>query len=181
MISAFANLHEYFVSQCLLSLNLPPGVLWKWIFLLSNLVFSSQSWGNCWLHLLSHIAFFISDSFLIIPYSDHILISYLVSDPLILLSHWRYVKIFWDTKVTEYVETMPYFVINFWGKKLTKISPFKDISWNQKFEKIFFFPKVFWARKLVETIQLFFHCCHHTSEENTAFEMLFWSSKTSKK
>jgi len=87
--------------------------------------------------------------------------------------HWRHVKIFWDTKVTEYVETMPYFVVNLWGKKLTKFSLFKDISWNQKIEKIFFFPIVFWARKLVETIQLFFHCCHHTSEENTAFEMLF--------
>ena len=88
-----------------------------------------------------------------------------------------------DTKVTEYVETIPYFVINFWDKKLTKISLFKDISWNQKknFEKIFFFPMVFWARKLVETIQLFFHCCHHTSEENTAFEMIFWVRKTWKR
>ena len=67
--------------------------------------------------------------------------------------HWRHVKIFWDTKVTEDVETMPYFVINFWGKKLTKIYFFKDISSNQKFEKIFFSPMVFWAKKLAETIQ----------------------------
>jgi len=39
-------------------------------------------------------------------------------------SHWRHVKIFWDTKFREYVETMSYFVINFWGKKLTKNLPF---------------------------------------------------------
>ena len=45
-------------------------------------------------------------------------------------SHWRHVKIFWNTKVTKYIKTMPYFVINFWGKKLTKISLFKCISWN---------------------------------------------------
>ena len=31
-----------------------------------------------------------------------------------------------------------YFVMNFWGKKLTKISLFKDISWNKNIEKIFF-------------------------------------------
>jgi len=95
--------------------------------------------------------------------------------------HWRHAKIFWDTKVTEYVETMPHFVINFWGKKLTKISLFKDISWNQKFKKRFFFPMVFLAKKLAETTQLFFHCYHHISEENMIFEMTFWSRKTSKK
>jgi len=33
---------------------------------------------------------------------------------------------------------MPHFVINLWGKKLKESSLFKDISWNQKFEKIFF-------------------------------------------
>jgi len=32
---------------------------------------------------------------------------------------------------------------------------------------------VFDLGTLVESIQLFFHCCHHTSEENTAFEILF--------
>ena len=95
--------------------------------------------------------------------------------------HWTHVKIFWDTKVTEYVETMPYFVINFWAKKLIKIFLFKDISWNQKFEKTFFFPMIFWDRKLAETIQLSFHCCDDTSEENTAFKMIFWSRKTSQK
>jgi len=57
----------------------------------------------------------------------------------------------------------------------------KDISWYHRFEKIVFFPMVFWVRKLVETIQLFFHCCHHTSEENTAFEMIFLSRETSKR
>jgi len=76
---------------------------------------------------------------------------------------------------------MPYFVITFWGKNLTKISLFKDISWNQTFERMFFFRMVFQLRNLVETIQLFFWCYHHTSEENTAFEMIFWSRKTSKK
>ena len=50
--------------------------------------------------------------------------------------HWRHAKISWDTKVTEYVETMPYSVIIFWGKKLRKILLFKYISSNQKFEKI---------------------------------------------
>jgi len=80
----------------------------------------------------------------------------------------------------QYVETMTYFVINFWGKKLTKIPPFKDISWNKRFEKIFPFPMVFWVRKLVETIQLFFHCYHHIFKENTVFEMIFWPRKTSK-
>jgi len=29
------------------------------------------------------------------------------------------------------------------------------------------------ARKLEKTTQLFFHCCHHTCEENTACEMIF--------
>jgi len=33
---------------------------------------------------------------------------------------------------------------------------------------------------LVETIQLFFNCCHHTSEENTAFEMVFDPGKLQK-
>ena len=73
------------------------------------------------------------------------------------------------------------FCHRFLRKEIEKNPPFKEISWNQKIEKIFFFPMVFWARKLGETIQLFFHCCHHTPEENTAFEMIFWSSKTSKK
>jgi len=79
------------------------------------------------------------------------------------------------------LKQMPYFVIMFWGKKWTKISLFKDISWNQKFEKIFFYPMVFLARKKVGSIQLFFYCCHHKSEENTAFELIFWFRKTSKK
>ena len=96
-------------------------------------------------------------------------------------NHWRNAKIFWDTKVTEYVETMPYFVIIFWGKKLTKISLFKDISWNQKNEEIHFFPMILLAKKLAETIQLFFHCYHHTPEENTAFGMIFWYNKWNRK
>ena len=73
------------------------------------------------------------------------------------------------------------FYHKFLRQEIDKNLPFKDISWNQKFEKIFFFSMVFWARKLAETIQLFFHCCDHTSEENTAFEMIFWCRKTSKK
>jgi len=38
----------------------------------------------------------------------------------------------------------------------------------------------FWDKKLGETIQLFFRCFAHTSEENEAFEINFWSEKTSK-
>jgi len=51
---------------------------------------------------------------------------------------------------------------------------------TKKFEKIFFFTMVFLARKLAETIQLVFHCCHQTSEENTAFEMIFDPGKLPK-
>ena len=86
--------------------------------------------------------------------------------------HWRHAKNFWDTKVTEYVETMPYFAINFWGKKLTKISLFKTIFWNKKWE-FFFLPNGFLTQGIGKTIQLFFCCCDHMSEENTAFEMIF--------
>ena len=28
------------------------------------------------------------------------------------VTHWRHAKVLWDTEVTEYVEIMPYFVIN---------------------------------------------------------------------
>ena len=62
--------------------------------------------------------------------------------------HWRHAKNFWDTKVTEYVETMPYFVIIFWNKKLTKFSLFKDISWNQKLEKMIFLPNGFLSQEI---------------------------------
>ena len=44
---------------------------------------------------------------------------------------------FSDTKVTEYVETMPYFVISFWDKKLTKIS-FLEIFLETKKMRIYF-------------------------------------------
>jgi len=33
--------------------------------------------------------------------------------------------------------------MKFWCKKLARISPFKDISWNQKFKKIKILPMVF--------------------------------------
>ena len=72
------------------------------------------------------------------------------------------------------------FYHKFLRQEIDKISLFKDISWNKKFKKIFPFPMVFWVRKLVETIQLFFHCCPHTFRENTVFEMIFWSRKVSK-
>ena len=55
------------------------------------------------------------------------------------VTHWRHAKIFWDTKVTEYVGTMPYFVINLWGKKLTKISPLKTFLETKKLRKYFSF------------------------------------------
>ena len=64
-----------------------------------------------------------------LTYVQHSVLSRLIFGNML---HTGDIKIFWDTKVIEYVETMPYFVINFWGKKLTKISLFKDISWNKK-------------------------------------------------
>jgi len=44
---------------------------------------------------------------------------------------------------------MPYFVKKFWGKKLTKISLFKDISQNKKkFENFFFLPNDFLSQEI---------------------------------
>ena len=74
------------------------------------------------------------------------------------------------------------FCHKFWRQEIDKESPLLGTYLEiKKLRKIFFFPMVFQARKLVEPIQLFFHCCYHTSEENTAFKMISWSRKTSKK
>jgi len=51
--------------------------------------------------------------------------------------HWIHVKIFWDTKVTEYIETMPYFVINFEARNWQKYSILKTFLETKKLRNYF--------------------------------------------
>ena len=51
------------------------------------------------------------------------------------------------TQVSEGVEQMSYFVINFWGKKLIEIAIFTHISQNQKFWGNSFLSNGFWPGK----------------------------------